>query len=432
MNKLLKLLGVAAISLLLAACGGNKNNTPPANLRFVNAAQNDSLTLSLNGSPAFSGTAPASASSYASITAGNYTISVTGATGTVVAPAFTFTLSGGLNYSIVAYVRNGAVITELINENQTVPTAGFGTLGMTNMSPDSGALDLYLVLPGTTDLSGQAPLFTAAVFKGSPVWTTLRAGTFDVIVTAAGNQSDVRMRVPSLTLGGGQVMMLGFTSTGAGSLVDAILLNQGGSVQLVNTTFARVRMASALPVAGATNVDATVGTVNFTPVFAPNPGTYTLVAGGTSTYSISIGGTPIASLPAATFNAGGDFTVLVYGTVATPSVAVFTDNNQLPVVGGDVKLRLINAAVSDPGGLTLSDNGVTVASAVGYGQASPYFGVATSPQSVLNLIQPSVGLRSTTVSLTPAGSVFSIFVINIPDSTDPTKNVPTLFPIRDR
>jgi len=187
-----------------------------------------------------------------------------------------------------------------------------------------------------------------------------------------------------------------------------------------------------LPVAGATNVDATVGTVNFTPVFAPNPGTYTLVAGGTSTYSISIGGTPIASLPAATFNAGGDFTVLVYGTVATPSVAVFTDNNQLPVVGGDVKLRLINAAVSDPGGLTLSDNGVTVASAVGYGQASPYFGVATSPQSVLNLIQPSVGLRSTTVSLTPAGSVFSIFVINIPDSTDPTKNVPTLFPIRDR
>jgi hypothetical protein len=435
LNKLLKLLGVAAISLLLAACGGHKNNTPPANLRFVNAAQNDSLTLSLNGSPLFSGIAPTSTSSYTSVTAGSYTISVTGATGTVVSPAFTFALSAGLNYSIVAYVRNGAVITELLNENQTVPTAGYGTLGMTNMSPDSGALDLYVVAPGTTDISALAPLFQAAVFKGSPVWTTLVAGTFDVIVTAAGNQSDVRMKLPSVTLGGAQVMMLGFTSTGAGALVDAIMLNQGGSVQLVNTSFARARVVSALPAAGATSVNATIGSVNLTPVFAPNAGTYTLVAGGTSTYSISAAGTPIASLPAATFNAGGDFTILVYGAAATPSVAVYTDNNQLPVVGGNVKVRLINAAIDVPGGLTLVDNGSTVASAVGYGQASPYFGVATSAQSALELIQPSVAPTSTTIQLSPAGSVWSIFVMSIPNPdfpNDPTKNVLTLFPKKDR
>ncbi|HUL63320.1 MAG TPA: DUF4397 domain-containing protein [Burkholderiaceae bacterium] len=424
MNKLLKLLGVAAISLLLAACGGNKNNsTPPANLRFVNAAQNDSLTLSLNGSPEFSGIAPASTSSYASVTAGNYTISVTGATGTVVSPAFTFSLSGGLNYSLIAYVRNGAVITTLLSENQTVPTAGYGTLGMSNMSPDSGALDLYLVAPGTTDLSGLAPLFQSAVFKGSPVWTTLVAGTFDVIVTAAGNQNDVRMKLPSVTISGGQVLMLGFTSAGAGALVDGIVLTQGGSVQLVNTTYARVRVVSALPVAGASSVNATVGGVNLAPVFAPNPGTYTLVVGGTSTYSISVAGTPIASVPAATFTAGGDFTVLVYGAVATPAVAVFTDNNQLPVVGGDVKLRLINAAINVPGGLTLYDNSVEVASAVGYGQASPYFGVATSSQSTLELIEPSVAPTFTTIPLSPAGSVYSVFVID---------NTLTPFVIRDR
>src|SRR5262249_25264658 len=158
-------------------------------------------------------------------------------------------------------------------------------------------------------------------------------------------------------------------------------------------------------------------------VFAPNPGAYNLVAGGTSSYSIMAGNTAIASLPATTFATGGDYTILVYGTASAPLVAVFTDNNQVSSVGGDVKLRLVNAAANVAGGLTLYDSSVQVASSVGYGVASPYFSVVAATPSTLELVQPSLSPMYTTLPLGPPGSVYTVFVID---------NTLTLYVIRDR
>jgi len=425
LKKVLELLGIAAIVLLLGACSkGNGNQTPPANLRFINGATNQSLTVVLNGTVEFAGVAAESASAYTSIAAGTYTISVTDVSGTLVSPAVNFAFSGSQAYSLVAYVRNGAVITALIDDSQVTPPAGYGKLGVANISPDSGALDVYVVAPGTTDLSQSAPVFQSAVFRGSPVWTTLVAGTFDVVVTGAGNPSDVRLTLPSVPVANGQVLALAFMSTPGGSLVNAMLDSLNGPAQFVSNTNARVRIVSALPVNPATAVTGTIGTTTLSSVFAPNPGLYTLVAGGSSTYSIGVGAAQVASLPPATFAAGGDFTIIVYGTVATPSVAVYTDNNQIPVVGGDVKLRLVNAAVSGGTGLTLYVNNVQAASDVAYGAASPYFAVATSSSAQLELVEPSVPpVFPPTVQLSPSGSVYTVFVI---DSTL------TPYVIRDR
>ena len=204
--------------------------------------------------------------------------------------------------------------------------------------------------------------------------------------------------------------MLAFSSTPGGALVNGVLMTQNGAVQFAPTASARVRIVSALPVASTALVAATVGGTSFASVYSPNPGTYTLVPGGTSTYSISVAGTPIASLPAATFATGGDFTILVYGTVASPIVSIFTDNNQAPISGAN--LRLVNAAVNVAGGLTLYDNNVQVASSIGYGAASSYFGVAESTTSTLELIEPSVAPVTTTVALNSPGAVYTVFVID--------------------
>ncbi len=265
--------------------------------------------------------------------------------------------------------------------------------------------------PGTTTLTGLTPTFQAVNYSATTSWTTLAAGTFDIIATATGNQSDVRFKLPSVAVPGTQIVLLAFCSTPGGALVNGVVMTQNGGVQFAPTASARVRVVSALPVASTALVAATVGGTSFASVYSPNPGIYTAVPGGTSSYSISAAGTPIASLPAATFATGGDFTVLVYGTVASPSVSIFTDNNQVPV-GSGANLRLINAAVNVPGGLTLYDNNVQVASSIGYGAASSYFGVAESTTSVLELIEPSVAPVTTTVALNSPGGVYTVFVID--------------------
>jgi len=404
----------ASACLFLAACGSHSSSsTAVSNVRFVNADATAFLEVNLNGASQFATQAPGSASDYLSLPSGSYAVTVTGSSGgsTVASPPTTLSLNGSLTYSMIAYVRDSAVVVTAVTENQAAPAAGTSTLGVSNLSPDSGALDVYVVAPGTADLTGLVPTFASTIFRPIPSYATFLAGTFDVVATAAGDPRDVRMRWPSVSLGSGSIQALVTTSTPGGALVNAALLAQGGAVDFLATTNARVRLVSALPTTAAAPVTATVGTVSIGPVFSPNPGTYTLVAGNSTAYTLSVNGTAVTTLPAAKFSTGGDFTVLVYGTVGAPLVALLTDDNQIPLVPGQVNLRLVNGGVNVPGGVALYANNVQAANQVGYGDASGYFSVA-STDSVLELIEALAAPVSTTLLLSPAGSVYTVFVID--------------------
>jgi len=404
----------AATCLVLAACGSHSSSSAAvSNVRFVNADAAAFLEVNFNGAVQFAAQGPASASAYLSLPSASYAVTVSGTSGgsTVASPPLTLSLNGSLTYSLIAYVRDGAVFVTAVTESQAAPAAGTSTLGVSNLSPDSGALDVYVVAPGTADLTGLVPTFASTIFRPTPGYATFLAGTFDVVATAAGNPRDVRMRWPSVSLGSGLIQALVTTSTPGGALVNAALLTQVGAVDFLATTNARVRLVSALPTTAAAPVTATVGTVSIGPVFSPNPGTYTLVAGNSTAYTLSVNGTAVATLPAARFSTGGDFTVLVYGTVGAPLVALLTDDNQLPLVAEQVNLRLVNGGVNVPGGVSLYANNVQAANQVGYGDASDYFSVV-SADSVLELIEASAAPVSTTVLLSPAGSVYTMFVID--------------------
>jgi hypothetical protein len=415
---------VAAVlfAVLIAACSSSNNSATPVHLRFVNATPASTLSVTLNGNGQFSGVTAGTATGYAQVTPSNYTIEVTSSNGALATSTQVLGLASGQTYTVLAYQRDGAIVAELVVEDQTLPASGYATIAVSNSSPDPGTLDVYIVPPGTTSLTGLSPTFQQVVFGAAPSATTMVSGTYDIVATATGNPSDVRSRLSSVSFASTQILMAAYTSTGGGALVDAVLLTQGSSVQFKPATQARVRAVSALPVAGATPVVATVGGTTLANVYSPVAGLYALVTGGTSTYSVTVNGTPVATLPAATFAAGGDFTILVYGSASSPSVAVFTDNNQAPI-GSDINLRLVNAAVNVAGGLTLYDNQVQVASSVPYGQASTYFGVVGSSTSTLEVIEPGATPVSLSISLNAPGAVYTVFVI---DST----LMP--YPIRDR
>ncbi len=405
------MIAVAALAGVLAACGsgsGGGGSSGTATLRVVNATKDATLTVSLNGNTQFSGVAAASASSFASLSSGNYTVTVASTSAALTTVTQSVTLNSGQNYTLLAYDREGAIQTSIYAESQTAPPSGYGSINVDNLSYDAGPLDVYVTAPGITTLTGLAPTFQYA--SGSTAPATMVAGTYDIIATAAGNRSDVRFHLSSVSVTGAQVQTLVFTSTPGGALVNGVLITQAGSVQFAPATNARVRVVSALPSSGSSAVAATVGTTSLAPVFAPNPGAYTLVPGDASTYSISVAGAALASVPAATFSVGGDFTILVYGTPSSPLVSMFSDDNHQPT-GGLVNLRLVNAAVTAPGGLTLYDNNVAAANSVAYGAASPYVGVTGSSTSVLQLIEPAVAPMTETVALA-SGSVYTIFVLD--------------------
>jgi len=427
--RFLKVLPAALLTLLLMACGSSNNNTATAvKVRLVNATQSASLTGSMNGTVQFTNQAAGSASGYVSVTPGNYTITVATSNGSLVSSTLTIGLGSGQTYTLLAYDRNGAVFTNVFTENQLAPATGYSTFSLANLSPDSGPVDLYVVPVGTpsTSLSGLTPTFTFAQSGVTQVGTALVAGSYELFATATGNPTDIRFNLPSLALANGQILTVAFTSTPGGALVNAVLLNQAGSVQFAPTTNARVRVMSALPTSGGSQVGATVGGIPLTPVFTPVPSAYTLIPGNTTAYSITVAGTAVASPPAANFATGGDFTILVYGAAASPLISIFTDNNQVPVAG-QVKLRLVNGAVNVAGGVTMYVNNIQAASSIAYGTSSAYFGVSTSSISTLQLISPSAVSSLFPFSLNTAGAGYTVLVF------DPN-NLATLSPqvIRDR
>jgi predicted transcriptional regulator len=425
LTRVVKCVAAVALVALIAACGNNNNNSAPTNLRFVNATQGATLSVTLNQTGQFSNVAARTATSYAQVTPANYAVSVTSSSGTLATATQTVGLASGQTYTLLAYERDGAIVALLVVENQSTPASGYATFEASNSSPDCGNLDVYVVSPGAS-LSGLSPVFSGINFGSLPAASSLVAGTYDIVATAAGDPTDIRSRLSSVVVSNEQILMTAYTSTSGGALVDSVLLTQGGSVSFSPTTQARVRIASALPQSGSTPVAATVGSASFATVFSPNPGSYTPVTGGTSTYSVTVNGTAVAMLPAATFAVGGDFTILVYGTSASsPLVAVFTDNNQTPA-SGNANLRLINASATNSGGLTMYYNGKEAAISIGYGTASAYVPVVPFSLGSLELIESSVAPQNFTLT-TSSGSVYTVFVI---DTT--TAGSWTVVPIKDR
>jgi hypothetical protein len=408
------LIAAPLIALLLSSCGSSSNNASTSvSLRFLNASKTASMTVAVNGTVDFTAQAPLTASPYISFAAGAFPVAVTSANGALVSSTITQGFGAGTSYTLLAYDRDGAIQTALVTENQPVPAAGYGSLAVSNLSADPGSLDVYVVATTTASVVGLAPTFSAVAYGATPPATTLATGSYKVVATAAGNVNDLRFTLPSFSVGSQQIQTLAFSSTPGGALVNGTLFTQGGGASFSNNTNARVRVFSALPTSPSVPVVATLGSVVLPTVYSPNPGVYTTVAGGSTSYSLTVSGTAVAGVPAATFATGGDYTILVYGTAGSPLVSVFTDVNQAPV-GGDINLRLVNAGVTTAGGLTLYDNGVQVANATAYGTASPYFSTTIASSTVLELIQPGVApyFPNPQPTFTSPQSVYTVFVID--------------------
>jgi len=403
----------AIVASLLTACGSGSNNTAPADVRLVNTAPTP-ITMTLNGGYPLTGIATNSASGYAQVPAGTYTVSVSSANGSLNPSSQTAALGTNEGYTTIAYARGNSVYSSTITDNLAVPAVGFSTLDVANVSPDAGPLDVYLLPPGTTSLTPSfSPNFIGVSYQAQSTATTFTSGSWNVIVTGTGNQSDVRLSLigangtGAITLTSQFVGNLALTDTAGGALVNAVVIQQGQqNVVGYPNAQSRLRLMSAVATTSPVVLTTSGGTV-IGPTYAPNQSGYVVVPAGESIASITVNGVGITA-PAGVLAAGNDYSVLAYTNGASVAT-MYTDSNQLNIRSASV--RVINGAISPADGVSVSYGGLPIANTVTLGNASSYYGLQPSASAVLTVNGSGYTYAGAQPAFDPpVGSVWTILV----------------------
>ncbi len=399
-------------AMVLAACGSGGGGGGDGNVRMLNLTRGHaSVDLLVGGTKQISATAANSASTYVGVGAGNNTLQVTDA-GTQTALVTTApTVSKDQYYSLLVYESNSTLRTAWLAENDTAPATGTSNFRVFNVATDAGALDVYVLAAGTGLTSGLSPTFVMGGTGTSQItaYLSFTPGTYRVVVTASGNQADVRLNVPSVTLADTGLTTLLLAPTTGGGLVDGGIIAQRAAFAAFPNTNARVRVVSGVPSAVVTaNAGSTVVEAG---AIQPN-GSYVTVPSGSATWSVTVAGAA-AAVPPITLVAGSDSTLLITGTAATATARMIDDDNHAPTVSSNVKMRLLNGLSAGTAGLQMSIDFVLAASNVTPGTASIYKTVTGNTNMRLEVNSP---LSSTPVSLqtalpVPGGGVYTVFVL---------------------
>lgn len=335
---------LAGATLLVAGCGGGGGDSAgSAQWRVVNLT-NDiaSIDAYAGTSKTFSAVAADAVTSYQVIDVASYAMKITvaGDPTSALGSSFTFSPSKDRNYTAVATGRNGTarLVTLLDDEDTSGVAANTARVRVYNASTDSGALDVYI--SNVADIAEITPTFSSAAASVVGGFKDVTSGTYRLRVTGAGDVNDVRLDITGLTLGSKEASTLVITAGSSGVLANAAQVIQSGTVNTFKNTQARVRLIAGAQAAGVATLSIG-GTAVGSGLRSPSIGAYARVESGAKAVDVTLNGVPV-SLGTQTFTAGGDYTVVAFGSTGAPQTRFYTDDNRLPATGR-YRMRLIHA-----------------------------------------------------------------------------------------
>jgi hypothetical protein len=445
MNKREFLAVGGAVPLMLAGCGGSGTGSAP--VRLVNASVGyPNLGFMVESTQATSAdVAYGHASPYENVQAGAVGITLTVGNNAATS-AQTRTVNKDQRYSLIAFGYLNELKPLLLAESTTTPDTGKANINVLNTSVDMGAVDVYL--SATADLSVATQIGTSVGGVSQSAFTGVLAGAYFITVVGAGSVqqgiSDVRFQTPqAVTLTALKTYTVVLTPGASGVLANAIIMTQGTADAASPTapydnTTARVRAVTAVPgkassVVGATAAGAVVTvlststTQKYSKYFVVHTGTAPTVTVDGAAIAVVMDSlnstTGVTTQVPAVLQAGGDYTILVYlDGSGNPVAKLVEDNNTAAVTSAGVKFRLINLASDNQGlELSMSLNGVGIASNVPYGTASDYHEVPNVPQGTASQLSIENGAASiiTKNLVVPLGNVFTEIVVSVPATGAP-------------
>lgn len=405
-------MAIALLSLpLLHGCGGGGGGDGDSSVRLVNAADGyDSLDLYADDTELASAVTSYGASSYRGLGSGTYSFKLKRAGSSTTAGSASRTVSGGNSYTLIAYTASDSLRSVLLTESEKAPSAGAAKLRVYNGAVEAGALDIYVTDPSAT-LDASSPTAASISTERVSGFSEISAGTYRVRITGAGDKSDLRLDLPSVTLTDQQITTLVVTSSTGGVLVHAATVDQKGPVAGQRNTAARVRL-----VAGANanaSVAATVrGVVLSGGLPSSSVGNYALVTAGALTGTATIAGQAV-TLPATTLAAGSDNTLLITGSAGAGTATLLADDNRPPLNSANTKIRLVNGVGSLASPLTLTADFSAVANDIAVNTASAPVAVPVTTGTGIRLEVTSLGASlflAEDVTLL-AGRVYTVFML---------------------
>jgi hypothetical protein len=441
-----------ALPLMLAGCGSGGGGN--AQIRLLNASVGySSLDLLVNsvsvtgGSVAYGGV-----STYTTVADGSQATvvedtSVSGSPVTLLNTTRTLTKDG--LYTIIVYGFPGNPKSVQMVENQTAPATGYANVSILNTSPDVGSVDVYFSpTPDITNVTATARAVTAV---SQTTFTGVLPNTYYVVITAAGQKSDVRLVASGVSFVDQQISTLIITPGNGGVLANAIVLTNGSTSQpqILVQTQARLRLIVGVADGSGATVFAggvQAQTLDSSPGFFQG---YALVAaGGPPTVQINGTSIPLAldyNVASANLKAGSDYTVVVYGdTGATAQAKLLADSNTRPLTSTNVKARLVHLVNNRQNQLTLQFNFTSVASNVDYGNdyssqqipppvsSTAYSETAGGSATVTLLQNGATVYQSPTGSTLTSGYIYTAFAFEPVPTVDVPNPAPTAIVLADR
>lgn len=409
------LLGFAAALPLawLTACGGGGDNGNDANVRLINASPGyASLDMYVDDNKEASAITFGNGSDYAGVSNGDVTRVLTAAGSTTELLNQTGSLDSGKNYTVVAYGWEGALRSVTMTDDEDSADSDKTKVSALNLAIDAGELDIYLTAEAD-DLAAATPVASSVDAGAQSSFTSISSGTYRLRVTAAGSKTDIRLDVSGVVLSSKDVLTLVMSPGSGGVLVHAIGVVQEGDVTPYLNTKARARVVAAIADAGTVSLSA--GGVGLASnVKSATIRDYVLVNAGAQTVHTVVNGTALTDKPV-TFVAGADVTLLVSGTGAgDATVNAIADDDRLPTVSTEYKLRLVHAAPSLAAeNLSMTIDFSAVASDLAFGAASAFDAQTASSAATIDITTPSSGsiYNVTDVNLLGKG-IYTMFMFD--------------------
>jgi hypothetical protein len=394
-----RLLLSLVIAASLAACGGSGDDNSTS-VRLLNATVGiGTLSLYTGDDKRSTDVLPDAVSSYAGFDGGTYDakLKLSGSSASLLTQSVT--LSSGSHYTVVGWGRDDGVKLALLTDDEDDPTSGSAKIRVFNAASDAGSLDMY-VSDSSSSLDGLTATAAATTAGFLSSYVEMSKGSYRLRFTGAGEKTDLRLDIPSITLNDQDRVTVVVEPSAGGVLVSAVLIvQQKDGITLAKNTNARARVVAGVSSNGVTS--ATIGSTTLSAsLTSPAVGSYVLVPAGSQTLLAQANG---ATLSSATTDiaAGADYTVLIYGSAALPQMTLISDDNRLPTNTSKGKIRLVPAA-EGYATLSLAVDSVSVANEVPTGTASTFASVNTNSGNAL--IEVSSALSSTPLFTTAKSS----------------------------
>jgi hypothetical protein len=203
-SRLISLLGMSVLALALTGfttgCGQEH-----ARVRMVHASPDaGNVDVLFDGKVSLTDVPYATASDYLTVNAGTRRIEVraTGSSTDVINSNVNFSsqsdstvLTEGLAASIAAVV---------LTDDNSDPASGKAKVRVVHAAPTAGSVDVYIVQPGT-NITTVSPTLPSVALQAAAAYLSVDPGTYEVVVTPAGNNLTIDIDVPNFTVDAGQI-----------------------------------------------------------------------------------------------------------------------------------------------------------------------------------------------------------------------------------